>query len=135
MSPLHAAGLTKADIRALSQARGLKTWDKPSYACLASRFAYGDLLTEEGLARVNHAEEWLMERGFRQLRVRVHEKGALARIELLPEDLDRFCRTDGLRAETEAHFRALGFRYVALDLRGFRSGSMNEALAAEHGTH
>lgn len=129
VSPLHAAGMTKADIRALSKERGLTTWDKPSFACLASRFAYGERLTKEGLDRVNQAEEFLMAKGFRQLRVRVHDDGTLARIELLPEDIGRFCATAGLREETEQKLRALGFRYVSLDLRGFRSGSMNEGIA------
>ncbi len=128
VSPLHAAGMTKADIRTLSKERGLVTWDKPSFACLASRFAYGETLTAEGLDRVNQAEEFLMAKGFRQLRVRVHEDGTLARIELLPEDIGRFFATAGLREETEQKLRALGFRYVSLDLRGFRSGSMNEGL-------
>lgn len=128
VSPLHEAGMTKADIRALSKERGLMTWDKPSFACLASRFAYGERLTEDGLGRVNRAEEFLMAKGFRQLRVRVHEDGTLARIELLPEDIGRFFATAGLREETEQKLRALGFRYVSLDLRGFRSGSMNEGL-------
>ena len=128
VSPLHAAGMTKADIRTLSKERGLVTWDKPSFACLASRFAYGETLTAEGLDRVNQAEEFLMAKGFRQLRVRVHEDATLARIELLPEDIGRFFATAGLREETEQKLRALGFRYVSLDLRGFRSGSMNEGL-------
>lgn len=128
VSPLHEAGMTKADIRALSKERGLMTWDKPSFACLASRFAYGERLTEDGLGRVNRAEEFLMAKGFRQLRVRVHEDATLARIELLPEDIGRFFATAGLREETEQKLRALGFRYVSLDLRGFRSGSMNEGL-------
>lgn len=128
VSPLHAAGLTKADIRALSRKRGLATWNKPSFACLASRFAYGEELTADGLDRVNRAEEFLMAKGFRQLRVRVHEDGMLARIELLPEDIGRFFETPGLREETERKLRELGFHYIALDLRGFRSGSMNEGL-------
>lgn len=130
VSPLHAAGLTKADIRALSKERGLATWDKPSFACLASRFAYGETLTRDALARVNAAEEFLMSKGFRQLRVRVHDDATLARIELLPEDLPRFLTAPGLREETTQRLRVLGFRYVSLDLQGFRSGSMNEALAA-----
>ena len=128
MSPLHAAGLTKADIRALSRKRGLATWNKPSFACLASRFAYGEELTADGLDRVNRAEEFLMAKGFRQLRVRVHEDGTLARIELLPEDIGRFFAVEGLCEETEAKLRELGFRYVSVDIRGFRSGSMNEGV-------
>ena len=131
VSPLHAAGLTKADIRALSKERGLATWGKPSFACLASRFAYGETLTKEALDRVNRAEEFLMAKGFRQLRVRVHDDATLARIELPPKDIERFLQTDGLREATEQALRALGFRYVALDLRGFRSGSMNEGMDAQ----
>ena len=128
VSPLHAAGLTKADIRALSKERHLPTWDKPSFACLASRFAYGETLTRDALARVNAAEEFLMSKGFRQLRVRVHDDATLARIELLPEDLPRFLTAPGLREETSQHLKALGFRYVAVDLQGFRSGSMNAGM-------
>ena len=122
-SPLHAAGFRKADIRALS-------WDKPSMACLASRFAYGERLTREGLTRVNRAEEFLLGLGFRQLRVRVHEDGRLARIELLPEDIARLF-TEGLMGRVQEALASLGFSYVSLDLRGFRSGSMNEGLARE----
>ena len=126
VSPLHEAGLRKADIRALSRARGLPTWDKPSFACLASRFPYGKELTPEGLTRVNRAEEFLMAKGFRQLRVRAH--GEVARIELVPEDIPRFMEK-GLREETAAFFRSIGFAYAALDLLGYRTGSLNEALA------
>ena len=126
MSPLHEAGLRKADIRALSKALGLPTWDKPSFACLASRFPYGKELTPEGLTRVNRAEEFLMAKGFRQLRVRAH--GEVARIELVPEDIPRFLE-EGLREETAAFFRRIGFAYAALDLLGYRTGSLNEALA------
>lgn len=99
-------------------------------ACLASRFAYGEQLTREGLSRVNRAEEFLLGLGFRQLRVRVHEGGRLARIELLPEDIARLF-TEGLVDRVQEMLAALGFAYVSLDLRGFRSGSMNEGLAHE----
>ena len=99
-------------------------------ACLASRFAYGEQLTREGLSRVNRAEEFLLGLGFRQLRVRVHEGGRLARIELLPEDIARLF-TEGLMDRVQETLAALGFAYVSLDLRGFRSGSMNEGLARE----
>lgn len=126
VSPLHEAGLRKADIRALSKALGLPTWDKPSFACLASRFPYGMELTPEGLKRVNQAEEFLMARGFRQLRVRSY--GDMARIELLPEDIPRMLSRD-LREETAAFFKSIGFLYTSLDLRGYRTGSMNEELA------
>lgn len=126
VSPLHEAGLRKVDIRALSKAFGLPTWDKPSFACLASRFPYGKELTPGGLARVNRAEEFLMARGFRQLRVRAH--GDVARIELVPDDIPRFMEK-GLREETAAFFRSIGFAYAALDLLGYRTGSLNETLA------
>ena len=125
VSPLHEAGMRKADIRALSKVLGLPTWDKPSFACLASRFPYGTALTPEGLARVNRAEEFLMAKGFRQLRVRAH--GEVARIELVPEDIPRFLEK-GLREETAAYFKRIGFAYTALDLLGYRTGSLNETL-------
>lgn len=126
VSPLHEAGLHKQDIRDLSHMLGLSTWDKPSFACLASRFPYGMELTPEGLKRVNQAEEFLMARGFRQLRVRSY--GDMARIELLPEDIPRMLSRD-LREETAAFFKSIGFLYTSLDLRGYRTGSMNEELA------
>lgn len=122
-SPLRRAGLTKAEIRALSRDMGLPSWDKPSFACLASRFAYGEHIGAEGLRRVELAEERLRALGFRQYRVRVH--GDLARLELLPEDMERLMR---VREEVAAYFRELGFAYAALDLSGYRSGSMNEVL-------
>lgn len=124
-SPLHEAGLGKQEIRELSREMGLPTWDKPSFACLASRFVYGEALTEEKLQQVNDAEEFLLQRGFRQFRVRRH--GDLARIELLPEDISRFL-SEGLRAEAAERFRKIGFSYVTLDLSGYRSGSMNEPM-------
>lgn len=126
VSPLHEAGLYKQDIRDLSKALGLPTWDKPSFACLASRFPYGTELTPEGLDRVNLAEEFLMDRGFRQLRVRAH--GNIARIELLPSDIPRML-DESLREKTAAYFRKLGFAYTALDLLGYRTGSLNETIA------
>lgn len=126
VSPLHEAGLHKQDIRDLSHMLGLSTWDKPSFACLASRFPYGMELTPDGLKRVNQAEEFLMARGFRQLRVRSY--GDMARIELLPEDIPRMLSRD-LREETAAFFKSIGFLYTSLDLRGYRTGSMNEELA------
>ena len=125
-SPLRAAGLYKAEIRALSREMGLPTWDKPSYACLASRFVYGETITEEKLAMVERAEDYLASLGFRQLRVRLH--GDLGRIELPAEDMDRLFR-EGLAPAVDEKLRALGFRYVSLDLRGYRTGSMNDALS------
>ncbi|SFT66193.1 uncharacterized protein SAMN02910356_01520 [Selenomonas sp. GACV-9] len=125
VSPLHEAGMTKQDIRDLSAEMGLATWDKPSFACLASRFVYGEELTTDKLDAVNRAEEYLLAQGFRQFRVRRH--GNLARIELPPADIDRFL-TAGLRQQTAAAFRDIGFDYVTLDLLGYRTGSMNEVL-------
>ena len=124
-SPLRDAGLTKAEIRQLSHEFGLPTWDKPSYACLASRFVYGEAITPEKLSMVEQAEQYLMDQGFRQMRVRVH--GNLARVEVLPEDIPRLL-SDGLRRSVSERLKSLGFSYVTLDLAGFRSGSMNEAL-------
>ena len=123
-SPLHEAGLTKAEIRALSREMGLHTSDKPSFACLASRFPYGERITAEGLERVGRAERWLREElGLTQLRVRSH--GELARIEVPPDDIPRLAAR---AAEIAAAFKGLGFAYVTLDLRGYRTGSMNEVL-------
>ena len=124
-SPLRDAGLTKAEIRQLSHELGLPTWDKPSYACLASRFVYGEAITPEKLSMVEQAEQYLMDQGFRQMRVRVH--GNLARVEVLPEDIPRLL-SDELRRSVSDRLKGLGFSYVTLDLAGFRSGSMNEVL-------
>ena len=119
-SPLRVVGLTKAEIRALSKEMNLPTWAKPSMACLASRFVYGEPLTPERLAMVEAAEDFLKGLGFIQLRVRVH--GNLARLEVLPEDFPKLLT---LRKEISARLTALGFVYVTLDLQGYRVGSMN----------
>ena len=124
-SPLRDAGLTKAEIRAMSKELGLPTWEKPSYACLASRVAYGEELTGEKLAMVDAAEEYLRSLGARQCRVRVH--GTLARIEVEPEVIARLAAAD-TACEVDRTLRSLGFSYVALDLRGYRTGSMNASL-------
>jgi len=124
-SPFCEAGLYKKEIRALSQEFKLPTWNKPSAACLASRFAYGEKITREGLRRVDEAEEYLRESGFAQIRVRVH--GKLARLELLPDDIER-ALNPLLRAKIYNRLKSLGFVYVALDMAGYRTGSMNEAL-------
>ena len=121
-SPLLEAGLTKAEIRALSKELGLPTWDKPAMACLATRFETGRPLTPEALARVERAEAWLAAQGFRQLRVRVH--GELARLELDPAGLERLRDPAAVR-EVHAALRSFGFRFVTLDLGGYRMGSMN----------
>ena len=127
-SPLREAGFSKAEIRELSKRLQLPTWDKPSYACLASRFVYGETITEEKLHRVDQAEQLLQDLGFRQMRVRIH--GNLARIELLPEDFPRFMAEE-VRSRVYESCRELGFSYVTLDLQGYRTGSMNEVLSRE----
>lgn len=124
-SPLMEAGLTKRDVRALSKEHGLKTWDKPSFACLATRISYGESITPEKLRMIEKAEQRLADLGFRQYRVRMHN-GA-ARIELLPEDIERLLSA-ALRGEISGYLHQLGFRYVSLDLDGYRTGSMNAAL-------
>ncbi|MBO5543263.1 MAG: ATP-dependent sacrificial sulfur transferase LarE [Oscillospiraceae bacterium] len=124
-SPLLEAGLSKEDIRALSREMGLPTWDKPSFACLASRFVYGERITDERLSMVDRAEQLLMDLGFRQFRVRIH--GDLARIELLPEDLEKLIRQD-MRERVYRALKEYGFSYVTLDLAGYRTGSMNETI-------
>ena len=123
-SPLLEAGLTKGEIRLLSGEMNLPTWNQPSKACLSSRFAYGETITKEKLRMVDEAESYLSEFGIAQLRVRMHAND-LARIEVLPEDFETVTYH---RSEIDRKFRELGFRYVSLDLKGFRSGSMNEAL-------
>lgn len=129
-SPLQQAGLTKAEIRALSKELGLPTWAKPSFACLASRFAYGERITAAKLKAVEQAEQQLLDLGFTQFRVRVHgseEQGLLVRIEVLPEQL-RLVFADGVHEQILTRFKELGFSYVTLDLQGYRTGSMNEVL-------
>jgi pyridinium-3,5-biscarboxylic acid mononucleotide sulfurtransferase len=124
-APLIEAELWKAEIRALSRALGLPTWDKPSFACLSSRFQYGDAITGEKLRRIDAAEAFVRSLGFRQFRVRHHDR--LARIELPPEEMPRLWE-DGRHAAIVGRFRELGYLYVTLDLQGFRSGSANDVL-------
>ena len=127
-SPLREVGMTKAQIRELSHAMGLPTWDMPSAACLASRFAYGEVITELKLRRVEQAEDLLHSMGFVQLRVRCHgANGELARIEVDANEIARLAEP-ALREEVVAKLTELGFKYVSLDLTGFRSGAMNEVL-------
>jgi pyridinium-3,5-biscarboxylic acid mononucleotide sulfurtransferase len=124
-SPLKEALFTKIEVRELSQELGLPTWDKPSFACLASRFPYGEEITEEGLRMVDEAEDFLFGLGFKQVRVRHY--GNLARIEILKEEMARLM--DGpLREKVVSHLKKMGYLYITLDLQGFRSGSMNEVL-------
>lgn len=124
-NPLRMAGMTKSDIRALSQAFDLPTWDKPSFACLASRFVYGEEITKEKLHMVDLAEQVLIDNGFYSERVRFH--GNLARIEVPAEDIPRIIKDD-IRLKIYDEFKKIGFLYVALDMKGYRTGSMNEAL-------
>jgi len=121
-SPLLEAGLTKAEIRGFSRELGLASWDKPSLACLASRFPYGVAISRERLAMVRAAEDFLGGKGFRVYRVRYH--GETARIELAAAELPRMLAEE-LRQEITTAFKAAGFRYVALDLEGYRTGSLN----------
>jgi uncharacterized protein len=124
-SPLAECGLTKQDVRALAAQLGLPSADKPAMPCLSSRFPYGTRITEAQLAQVEEGEGWLRARGFRDVRLRHH--GSVARLELETHELLRLAQ-DPLRSECVAHFKRLGFAYVALDLQGFRSGSLNETL-------
>jgi uncharacterized protein len=124
-SPLIEAGLTKSEVRELSRRATLPTWDKPASPCLSSRIAYGTTVTIERLSKVDRGEEILREFGFREFRVRHHDQ--LVRIEIAPAEMDRVLRKE-LVDELARRFRQLGFKYVTLDLEGFRSGSMNEVI-------
>ena len=124
-SPLKESGFTKTEIREMSRRLCLPAWEKPSMACLASRFVYGELITPEKLSMVGQAEEFLTELGFAQRRVRMH--GSLARIELLPEEVSAVLE-DGRYCQIRKRLSELGFSYATLDLKGFESGSMNKVL-------
>ena len=125
LAPLLDAELHKAEIRQLSQRAGLPTWDRPASACLASRLPYGTEVTAERLALVERGEAVLRDLGFRQFRVRLHEK--LARVEIAPEEMPR-AMSGEMAASIAARLKAAGFTYVALDLEGYRQGSLNEGL-------
>jgi uncharacterized protein len=125
LRPLADAGLGKDEIRALSKRHGLETWDKPAMACLASRIPYGQPVTAEKLSQVERAEALLRRLGFRELRVRHH--GETARIELAAQEIARAAAAP-VRDEIASGLRALGFRFVTLDLEGFRSGRLNEGV-------
>ena len=128
VSPLLNAGLAKEDVRAILKELGLPVWEKPSFACLATRVPYGEEITAEKLSMVDRAEQFLLGKGFDQVRVRVHgERDYAARIEILPPNIPRLAEKL-LREETERYFKNLGFIYVSLDLSGYRMGSMNEGL-------
>lgn len=125
-SPLKEAGLAKKDIREVSKMLKLPNWNKPAYACLSSRFPYGQSITEEKLNMVSEAEKYLRGLGLVQFRVRHHE--TIARIEVLPEEIHILTNSPA-REELAARFKEIGFTYVTLDLEGYRSGSMNEVLS------
>ena len=125
-APMIEAELWKAEIRALSRKLGLPTWDKPSFACLSSRFQYGEAITAEKLRQVDAAEAFVRSLGFRQFRVRHHDR--LARLELAPDEIALLWE-NGRQDAIVKRFRELGYGYVTLDLQGFRSGSANEVLA------
>lgn len=125
LSPLRAVGLTKEEIRLLSKERHLKTYNKPSFACLASRFVYGETIDATKLKMVEKSEELLKEYGFKQFRVRIHQN--LARIEILPSEFSLIME-ESLRDNIYKSLIDLGFKYVSLDLKGYRTGSMNEVL-------
>lgn len=124
-SPLRHAELSKADIRALSHYLGLPTWDKQSFACLSSRFVYGETISEEKLTMVDKAEQLLLDLGFHQVRVRIH--GTIARIEVLPAEFSKLILEKN-RTRITTSFHQYGFSYVTMDLQGYRTGSMNEVL-------
>lgn len=126
VSPLKIARITKDEIRKLSKEMGLSTWNKPSYACLASRFPYGEMITEDKLERIDKAETFLRKHGIQQVRVRLH--GNLVRIEVYPSDFKKLLR---YREEIVKKFNKLGFLYITLDLKGYRTGSMNEPLKSK----
>lgn len=129
LSPLAECGLSKAEIRQLAAFWELPTWDKPAMPCLSSRIAYGEQVTPERLSMVERAESFLRQRGLRLLRVRYH-RGDVARIEVPPAELGRLVG-EPLRGELVGAFKAMGFKFVALDLEGFRSGSLNTLLPPE----
>ena len=125
-SPLRHAELYKEEIRLLSKDLGLPTWDKQSFACLSSRFVYGETITEEKLGMVDKSEQLLLDHGFHQVRVRIH--GNIARIEVLPDEFEKLLQ---IREEVTEKLTSYGFAYVTMDLKGYRTGSMNETLEKE----
>jgi uncharacterized protein len=130
-SPLRDAGLRKADIRVLSQRLGLPTWDKPAFACLASRVSYGERITSEKLHRIDRAESYLRGIGLRQVRVRSHQD--LARIEVAREERAKLCDPK-IMDEVAARLKSLGFLYVCMELQGYETGSMNRTIGTIGGT-
>ncbi len=124
-SPLRYAELYKEEIRSLSREFGLPTWDKQSFACLSSRFVYGETISEEKLRMVDQAEQLLLDLGFHQVRVRIH--GAIARIEIQAQEFEKLIQDD-VRTTVYTQLKKYGFSYVTMDLMGYRTGSMNETL-------
>ena len=124
-SPLLEAGLTKAEIRQLSKQLGLPTWNKQSFACLSSRFVYGETINEEKLGMVDKAEQRLLDLGFHKVRVRIH--GKIARIEIDPSEFPKILQAD-MAKQLNRYLLGLGFTYVTLDLGGYQTGSMNKTL-------
>ena len=122
-SPLRYSKLNKTDIRALSKDLGLPTWKKQSFACLSSRFVYGETISREKLSMVDQAEQLLLDLGFHQLRVRIHDR--MARIEVMPEEFEKLLNE---RELIVTEFKNYGFTYITMDLQGYRTGSMNETL-------
>ncbi|MBO4903331.1 MAG: ATP-dependent sacrificial sulfur transferase LarE [Lachnospiraceae bacterium] len=129
-SPFRQALLYKDEIRQISKAMGLPTWNKPAYACLASRFVYGEEITEEKLHMIDRAEQFLIAQGFREERVRMH--GKIARIEVPEKDIPRLA-SDELRNKVYDAFKEIGFQFVTLDLKGYRTGSMNATIGISSG--
>jgi len=131
-SPLKENGLRKADIREISKYLKLSNWEKPSYACMSSRFPYGESITEQKLTLVAAAEDYLRGIGLKQFRVRHHD--TIARIEVLPEDISMLLQ-NGKREELVRRFKEIGYKYVTIDMEGYRSGSMNEVLNKKGNIH
>ncbi|MBV4418535.1 ATP-dependent sacrificial sulfur transferase LarE [Clostridium tyrobutyricum] len=129
VSPLKEAKLTKDDIRTFSREMNLPTWNKPSFACLSSRFPYGNKITSKKLKMVEDAEQFLLDLGFRQVRVRCHD--TIARIEVAPEERSKFFDLS-LMDKVGNKFREIGFTYVTLDILGYKTGSMNAVLKSMH---
>ena len=127
-SPLREICFSKEEIRILSKYLSLPTWNKQSFACLSSRFPYGEEITEKKLDMVDKAEQYLLDLGFDQLRVRIH--GNIARIELLPKEFSKFME-EKTRDDVYMRFKEIGFTYVTLDIKGYRTGSMNETLSED----
>ena len=124
-SPLRHIGFTKDEIRILSKYFNLPTWNKQSFACLSSRFVYGETISEEKLSMVDKAEQLLLDLGFHQVRVRIHNM--IARIEIMPEEFEKLI-SENVRSQITKKFKEYGFDYVTMDLTGYRTGSMNEVL-------